>query len=205
MVSGLLLGLLDNIGDTFSPYDIECTINELENDCDTLENEANRLLTINRELRIKLGSDDVTEEDLSEITSEFTTEKSFASEITENLSNATESQTQTQESTPEIERPDQNERPGPEGEEKEEIDSLEQRQEDETKPRYTLFELEEVLNEKNKYKGMSFPIYKVGCVCLIVYWLEFRMGQYSLYRKTILYRGCDYLDLNGFTLPMVHR
>ena len=75
MVSGLLLGLLDNIGDTFSPYDIECTINELENDCDTLENEANRLLTINRELRIKLGSDDVTEEDLSEITSEFTTEK----------------------------------------------------------------------------------------------------------------------------------
>merc|ERR1712113_222504 len=50
----------------------ECTINELENDCDTLENEANRLLTINRELRIKLGTDDVTEEDLSEITSEFT-------------------------------------------------------------------------------------------------------------------------------------
>ena len=162
MVSGLLLGLLDNIGDTFSPYDIECTINELENDCDTLENEANRLLTINRELRIKLGSDDVTEEDLSEITSEFTTEKSFASEITENLSNATESQTQTQESTPEIERPDQNERPGPEGEEKEEIDSLEQRQEDETKPRYTLFELEEVLNEKNKYKGMYIRLLKRG-------------------------------------------
>merc|ERR1711962_609234 len=70
----------------------ECTINELENDCDTLENEANRLLTINRELRIKLGTDDVTEEDLSEITSEFT-EKSFASEITENLiSNETQSQ-----------------------------------------------------------------------------------------------------------------
>ena len=160
MVSGLLLGLLDNIGDSFSPYDIECTINELENDCDTLENEANRLLTINRELRIKLGSDDVTEEDLSEITSEFTTEKSFASEITENLSNATESQTQTQESTPEIERPDQNERPGPEGEEKEEIDSLEQRQEDETKPRYTLFELEEVLNEKNKYKGKFYEFWR---------------------------------------------
>jgi len=136
----------------------ECTINELENDCDTLENEANRLLTINRELRIKLGSDDVTEEDLSEITSEFTTEKSFASEITENLSNATESQTQTQESTPEIERLDENERPGPEGEEKEEIDSLEQRQEDETKPRYTLFELEEVLNEKNKYKERCFVL-----------------------------------------------
>jgi len=129
----------------------ECTINELENDCDTLENEANRLLTINRELRIKLGSDDVTEEDLSEITSEFTTEKSFASEITE-------SQSQTIESTPEIERPDQNERPGPEGEEKEEIDNLEQRQEDETKPRYTLFELEEVLNEKNKFKERCFVL-----------------------------------------------
>ena len=152
MVSGLLLGLLDNIGDSFSPYDIECTINELENDCDTLENEANRLLTINRELRIKFGTDDVTEEDLSEITSEFT-EKSFASEITENLNTTIENQTK-QESTSshEMERPE-NERPGPEGEEKEEIDSLEQRQLDETKPRYTLYELEEVLNEKNKYKG----------------------------------------------------
>jgi len=135
----------------------ECTINELENDCDTLENEANRLLTINRELRIKFGTDDVTEEDLSEITSEFT-EKSFASEITENLNTSNENQTK-QESTSnhDMERPE-NERPGPEGEEKEEIDSLEQRQLDETKPRYTLYELEEVLNEKNKYKERCFVL-----------------------------------------------
>ena len=42
---------------SYLPSDIECTIAELENDCDTLENEANRLLAINRELRVKMGEE----------------------------------------------------------------------------------------------------------------------------------------------------
>ena len=107
-----------------SPFALESTIAELEKDCDTLENEANRLLTINRDLREKFG--DV---EPSQLTND---EKSFASELLDE----------------EI-----IERPGPEGSEEtdEKLDS--DRLNEETKPRYTLFELEEVLNEKNKYKG----------------------------------------------------
>ena len=122
MVSGLLMSLLDNMTsshhDPYSPpnctensknylptqnvayapailpNDIECTISELEKDCDTLENEANRLLNINRELRIKLGE-----------------------EIPQNLENFLEDsgngETSFAAETLELEKID--ERPGPEG------------------------------------------------------------------------------------------
>ena len=42
---------------------LECTIRELEKDCDTLENEANRLLMINKDLRTSMqsGTETITE------------------------------------------------------------------------------------------------------------------------------------------------
>ena len=49
------------------------------------------------------------------------------------------------------------ERPGPEGsEETNDKNDVLIEPKEETKPRYTLLELEEVLNEKNKYKGHFF-------------------------------------------------
>ena len=147
MVSGLLMSLLDNmtsdsdvVSYPFSPIDIESTINELEKDCDTLENEANRLLNINRELRVKLGEEVPQNLDFLDESGLVEGERSFACELIENGK--------------------VDERPGPEGEEREDLQKESKKSEDEiTKPRYTLFELEEVLNEKNKYKGTFFYSY----------------------------------------------
>ena len=109
-----------------SPIALENTIAELERDCDTLENEANRLLNINTDLRMKYGDEMVHESNLDQ-------EKSFASELLDG---------------------EVIERPGPEGSETNEADKNDiVETKEESKPRYTLLELEEVLNEKNKYKG----------------------------------------------------
>jgi len=124
---------------------LECTIRELEKDCDTLENEANRLLMINKDLRATMQNGN------SAITEEFTTasignEDSFAAEL----------HTFTDD--------DPFERPGPEGEEFQgnatqadeptKVSRIKPMDRDERdRPRYTLYELEEVLNEKNKFKG----------------------------------------------------
>jgi len=117
----------------------ESTINELEKDCDTLENEANRLLNINRELRVKLGEEVPQNLDFLDESGLVEGERSFACELIENGK--------------------VDERPGPEGEEREDLQKESKKSEDEiTKPRYTLFELEEVLNEKNKYKERCFVL-----------------------------------------------
>lgn len=115
-----------------SPYELENTIAELERDCDTLENEANRLLNINRDLRVKYG-DDI---EIEPTTTQPDSSCSFANEIILD---------------------GELERPGPEGsEETNDKSDLLIEPKEETKPRYTLLELEEVLNEKNKYKGHIF-------------------------------------------------
>ena len=112
-----------------SPYELENTIAELERDCDTLENEANRLLNINRDLRVKYG-DDI---EVEPATTQRDSSCSFANEIILD---------------------GELERPGPEGsEETNDKNDVLIEPKEETKPRYTLLELEEVLNEKNKYKG----------------------------------------------------
>lgn len=109
----------------------ENTIAELERDCDTLENEANRLLNINTDLRMKYGDEMVHESNLDQ-------EKSFASELLDG---------------------EVIERPGPEGSETNEADKNDiVETKEESKPRYTLLELEEVLNEKNKYKERCFVL-----------------------------------------------
>ena len=145
MVSGLLMSLLDNMSNEpvllsdypFSPIDIESTITELEKDCDTLENEANRLLNINRELRVKLG--DEVPNNLDFLDESIEGERSFATELIENGNRTV----------------DEAVRPGPEGQEREDAQGETKSVDDGAKPRYTLFELEEVLNEKNKYKGIN--------------------------------------------------
>ena len=118
--------------DPCSPYaPLENTIAELERDCDTLENEANRLLNINRDLRQKYGDESMVEVQQQE---QPTQDASFANELILDGELV---------------------RPGPEGSEEtmdaNKNDTIEPKEE--TKPRYTLMELEEVLNEKNKYKG----------------------------------------------------
>jgi hypothetical protein len=113
---------------------LECTIRELEKDCDTLEEEANRLLIINRDIRTTINGTGSILDDFS-----ATNEESFAAEIDATI-----------------------ERHGPEGQEvddlskeavkisrRKSISELSERE----RPRYTLYELEEVLNEKNKFKG----------------------------------------------------
>jgi len=112
----------------------ENTIAELERDCDTLENEANRLLNINRDLRVKYG-DDI---EIEPTTTQPDSSCSFANEIILD---------------------GELERPGPEGsEETNDKSDLPIEPKEETKPRYTLLELEEVLNEKNKYKERCFVL-----------------------------------------------
>jgi len=114
----------------------ESTIAELERDCDTLENEANRLLNINRDLRGKYGDESMVEVQQEQSTQD---EASFANEIILD---------------------GEWERPGPEGSE-ETMDASKNdifEPNEETKPRYTLLELEEVLNEKNKYKERCFVL-----------------------------------------------
>ena len=118
---------------------LECTIRELEKDCDTLENEANRLLLINNELRSSVKNGICTISD--EFASAVGNEDSFAAE----LNTFTDSEV---------------ERPGPEGQEvpraNDDIPKISRTKSDvneRDRPRYTLYELEEVLNEKNKFKG----------------------------------------------------
>ena len=67
----------------------ECAIRELENDCDTLENEANRLLSINKDLRSNMlnGNGKISDElGLSRSSAsghDHVTDQSFAAEIEE--------------------------------------------------------------------------------------------------------------------------
>merc|ERR1712227_408918 len=139
----------------------ECAIRELENDCDTLENEANRLLSINKDLRSNMlnGNGKISDElGLSRSSAsdhDHVTDQSFAAEIEES-----ENETSNLE------------RPGPEGEEvtepeKSDIDWTNEPQKitrnkselsERDRPRYTLYELEEVLNEKNKFKERCFVL-----------------------------------------------
>jgi len=140
---------------------LECAIRELENDCDTLENEANRLLSINKDLRSNMlnGNGKISDElGLSRSSAsdhDHVTDQSFAAEIEES-----ENETSNLE------------RPGPEGEEvtepeKSDIDWTNEPQKitrnkselsERDRPRYTLYELEEVLNEKNKFKERCFVL-----------------------------------------------
>lgn len=132
---------------------LECTIRELEKDCDTLENEANRLLMINKDLRATMQNGNCAISD--EFIAGIGNEDSFAAEL--NTYTDTEAF----------------ERTGPEGEEfqatnqqadvnwaSESVPKISRSKQSETnerdRPRYTLYELEEVLNEKNKFKGSHY-------------------------------------------------
>ncbi|CAG5077773.1 Oidioi.mRNA.OKI2018_I69.PAR.g8808.t1.cds [Oikopleura dioica] len=120
----------------------ECAIRELEADCDTLEGEANRLLEINNELRLTQN-----------LTIDSSIPPSLGNDsIAAEISNC-------EDSFPEN-LPD---RTGPEGEEFQEDEqdqtwSAKKSLDEKDKPRYTLYELEEVLNEKNKYKERCFVL-----------------------------------------------
>lgn len=126
----------------------ECAIRELEADCDTLEGEANRLLEINNELR-----------SAHNLTIESSLSPSVINDsIAAELSHCEESFSIDTENLPD--------RTGPEGEEYQEEEQIDQTEtwqskkslDEKDKPRYTLYELEEVLNEKNKYKERCFVL-----------------------------------------------
>jgi len=124
----------------------ECAIRELEADCNTLEGEANRLLEINNELR-----------SVHNLTIESSLAPSVGNDsIAAELSHCEESFQIDTENLPD--------RTGPEGEEYQEEEPIDQAWpskkslDEKDKPRYTLYELEEVLNEKNKYKERCFVL-----------------------------------------------
>ena len=121
---------------------LESTVRDLEKDCDTLESETGRLLQMNADLRATMQSGNcaITDEFIAQIGND----DSFATELTRLQGTV--------------------DRPPPEGEEvKSDVKQVEVThdplgvsafiQNEHDRPRYTLSELQEVLSEKNKFKG----------------------------------------------------